>query len=574
MQQNRPVKPSLFGDDEGDFVQDKAPQNLQSNQNLFNDGFDNSVNKKIPQNQHLKKNLFGDLEDEDDDDEDDSIFSSTNKNLSPLNYKDDEPISSGDSVQQDEKLTSKDLEDVTKLSLKLKKKTIQSSSFSSQTFPMLVSLMVENIKTTYKAPLDLICVIDRSGSMMGKKIQLVKESFTYLLKFLRDSDRLSIIIFDDRASRIIPLMRMTEANKEIALKKLQDVRGRGGTNINLGMCRAFEVLKQRREMNPVSSIFLLSDGLDEGAQQKVKSSLERYSISEDITINTFGFGNDHDPQLMSDIADLRDGNFYFVEKLDTVDEAFVDCLGGLLSSLGQNVTIKISPEKSNIFNEDVEIVKAYGEASMWAKEGNSYITKVSNIISGRQKDFVLELKIPINQKELQDHEKSVKVASTTVTMTGLNGKIITKTTDLFITLLNEIEEVKEEEEADRDVMKNFYRVKGASILSEAKKLADKSKYEEAKKLLQSFKEELEGSFLKEEEFIKNLIKDINKASEDVNPDVYDIFGRHNMMENARAQMHQKVNLKSANCYQNEVQVDMLREVKSMKSKKTETLFFN
>lgn len=203
---------------------------------------------------------------------------------------------------------------------------------------------------------------------------------------------------------------------------------------------------------------------------------------------------------------------------------------------------------------------------MWAKEGNSYITKMSSMISGRQKDFVLELKIPINKKELQDHEKSVKVASATVTMTALDGKMITKTADLLITLLNETEEINHEEEADRDVMKNFYRVKGASILSEARKLADIGQNDEAKKMLQSFKEELEGSFLREEEFIKNLIQDINKASEDVDPVVYEQFGKHNMMENARAQMRQKVNLKSANCYQNEMQMDMIKQVKSMKSK--------
>jgi len=431
---------------------------------------------------------------------------------------------------------------------------------------MLVSLVTENLKTTNKAALDLVCVIDHSGSMSGQKIELVKESFNYLLNFLGENDRLSIVIFDDRASRLVPLMRMTEENKRTVLEKLKNVHGRGGTDINLGMNHAFQVLKQRRYQNPVSSVFLLSDGLDGGAQQKVKLSLAQNEISEDITINTFGFGNDHDPQLMSDIADLRDGNFYFVEKLDTVDEAFVDCLGGLLSSVGQNVIIKISPEKSDIL-KDVKIIKAYGEASMWAKEGDSYVTKMSSIITGRQKDFVLELEIPVNKKELQDHEKSLKVASAQVTMTALDGETITKTAELTIALLNETEEVPEEEEADKDVMKNFYRVKGALVLSDAKKLADQRKYDEAKKMLQSFKEELEGSFLKDEEFIKNLIKDIQKASEDVNPVVYEQYGKHNMMENQRAQMYQKVNLKSANCYQNEMQSEMLTQVRSMKSKK-------
>lgn len=48
-------------------------------------------------------------------------------------------------------------------------------------------------------------------------------------------------------------------------------------------------------------------------------------------INTFGFGADHDPKLMNDISKLRDGSFYYINQLSTVDEAFVNALGGLIS---------------------------------------------------------------------------------------------------------------------------------------------------------------------------------------------------------------------------------------------------
>jgi len=55
-----------------------------------------------------------------------------------------------------------------------------------------------------------------------------------------------------------------------------------------------------------------------------------------------------------------------------------------------------------------------------------------------------------------------------------------------------MEEIIQKEEPDREVMKNFYRVKGVKILSEAKKLADRRQYDDAKKPLESFKKELEG----------------------------------------------------------------------------------
>jgi Mg-chelatase subunit ChlD len=489
--------------------------------------------------------------------------------ISASMYNDDEPIDSSApqaTTTTTEEQSTSEIDTAIKLTMTLKRKVVQSSSFNAQTFPMLVSLAVENLKSSKKAPLDLVCVIDKSGSMMGEKINLVKQAFENLLEYLGDSDRLSVVLFNSQASRLFPLTRTTQANKDLLLNQIQSISASGGTNINMGMCHAFHILNQRRTPNAVSSIFLLSDGLDSQAQNRVETSLSQYEIPEDVTISTFGFGNDHDPQLMNDIADLRDGNFYFIEKLDTVDEAFVDCLGGLLSSVGQNVIIKIKPEQSEAL-PGVEITKAYGNAIMWAREGETYITKIANLISGRQKDYVLELKIPVNTKELQDEQKNIRVASAEVDIVALDNSHITKKAELYITLLNEVEEVKEEEEDDREVMKNFYRVKGASVMGEARQLADGSKYEEAKKILTSFKEELENSFLKSEEFIVNLIKDIAQAIVNVEPVMYQQMGRHNMVENTRAQMTQKTNFKSNINYQNCVQEEMTSNLRSKKSRK-------
>ena len=70
-----------------------------------------------------------------------------------------------------------------------------------------------------------------------------------------------------------------------------------------------------------------------------------YQIEDNFTINTFGFGNDHDPKLMTSISKLKDGNFYFIEQLDTLDECFVDALGGLVSVVAEKITIKVSSSR-------------------------------------------------------------------------------------------------------------------------------------------------------------------------------------------------------------------------------------
>lgn len=54
-------------------------------------------------------------------------------------------------------------------------------------------------------------------------------------------------------------------------------------------------------------------------------------ITDPFTINTFGFGSDHDPLLMTEIAKLKDGNFDFIENLKEIEKMFVNILAGLFS---------------------------------------------------------------------------------------------------------------------------------------------------------------------------------------------------------------------------------------------------
>ncbi len=457
-------------------------------------------------------------------------------------------------------------EEAIKLQLNLKRTTIQSSSFNSQSFPLLVSLSVENLKTTsQRVPVDLVCVIDQSRSMEGQKITLVKQAFASLLNFLGDSDRLSIICFNTSARLVTQLIRTKAENKIIIMDKLEKIPTVLGTNILSGLDLAFSVLKSRQYKNPVSSIFLLTDGRDGQAKtaEKTRQRMLAQKLDNETTIHTFGFGEDHDPKLMSDISGLRDGNFYFLDQLDTVDEAFVDCLGGLLSSIGQNVTLKVKGQNSDVLN-GVKITKTYGESAMWNNTNGTFTTHMSSLITGSQKDFVLELEIPPNLKELTDEQKNIKVASAEVDITDLNGNHIVKKADLQITLLNELEETKETEEDNKEVTKHFYRLKSASILDEARKLADINDFEKAKKLLQNLNEELLNCSLKNEQFIIHLTQDVKQAMVNIEPKMYKIGGKHGMYESVRAQFHQRSNLRSFANYQNPTQMQMLHQVRKQK----------
>lgn len=98
--------------------------------------------------------------------------------------------------------------------------------------------------------------------MGGEKIELVKETLNYILDLLNERDRLCLILFDDNVERLTPLRCINEKNKSDFTTAVNNIKERGCTNISKGVELAINVLKDRKYKNEVTSIFLLTDGLD------------------------------------------------------------------------------------------------------------------------------------------------------------------------------------------------------------------------------------------------------------------------------------------------------------------------
>jgi hypothetical protein len=111
-----------------------------------------------------------------------------------------------------------------------------------------------------RVPIDLVTVLDTSGSMRGYKLALLKQAMGFVIDNLNPSDRLSIVTFSDNARRIIRLMRMSDAGKASAKGAMESVVAASLTNIGGGLRVAADVLDCRRERNAVTGIILLSDG--------------------------------------------------------------------------------------------------------------------------------------------------------------------------------------------------------------------------------------------------------------------------------------------------------------------------
>jgi Mg-chelatase subunit ChlD len=94
--------------------------------------------------------------------------------------------------------------------------------------------LVENTGVE-RAPLRIAAVIDRSGSMAGEKIQLVKKSMECVIQQLKPTDQFGIVAFDDTVETMLPLTSMTPEGKARALHAAEGINDRGSTNLSGGL---------------------------------------------------------------------------------------------------------------------------------------------------------------------------------------------------------------------------------------------------------------------------------------------------------------------------------------------------
>ncbi len=60
-----------------------------------------------------------------------------------------------------------------------------------------------------RPPLNLVVVLDRSGSMGGPKLEIAKECAAYLARRLGECDRMGVVTYDDDVRLLAPMDAVT-----------------------------------------------------------------------------------------------------------------------------------------------------------------------------------------------------------------------------------------------------------------------------------------------------------------------------------------------------------------------------
>ena len=210
-----------------------------------------------------------------------------------------------------------------------------------------------------RVPVDVICVVDVSGSMgteakSGEEshglslLDIVKHAVRVVIGLLGDGDRLALVTYSNSATTVFELTSMNEAGKDGAKTALDTMNPYGGTNIWDGVKTAMDIVRNNPREGRMASVMLLTDGTpNRNPDAGIMPTMEEYLTMPAnqgmiAAINTFGFGYNLDSALLQQMAALGKGMYSFIPDSGFVGTAFIHSVANCLVSLGGPAEARLS----------------------------------------------------------------------------------------------------------------------------------------------------------------------------------------------------------------------------------------
>lgn len=173
---------------------------------------------------------------------------------------------------------------------------------------------IEDLWRTTKKPVDLIVVMDISGSMRGDKITTARSSLIQFVQKLDDRDRLRIDLFNDQITTLTPLTPIGNKRQQV-VDSVSGIFEQNNTSLYDATLKAYQDLQTDGDPNHIRAIVVLSDGDDTASTASLNEVIQKIQASEEeggnaIKVFTIAFGDDADSDILKQIAEPSGGKQY------------------------------------------------------------------------------------------------------------------------------------------------------------------------------------------------------------------------------------------------------------------------
>jgi len=206
-----------------------------------------------------------------------------------------------------------------------------------------VALKGRSENADHRKQCNLVFLIDVSGSMnSAEKLPLVKASLEMLMKELKPTDRIAIVVYAAASGVVLPSTLVE--NSAAILDSLNQLNAGGSTNGGVGIELAYKIAHENHIEGGVNRVILCTDGdFNVGATSDsalVELVQEKAKQKTFLTVLGFGKGNLQDSK-MEKLADKGNGNYGYIDSTLEARKVLVEQARGTLNAIASDVKIQL-----------------------------------------------------------------------------------------------------------------------------------------------------------------------------------------------------------------------------------------
>jgi Ca-activated chloride channel family protein len=190
-----------------------------------------------------------------------------------------------------------------------------------------VTAGIRDLWRKVKRPVDLVLVMDTSGSMRGDKISAARSSLMEFIRLLNDRDQLQVMTFNDDVYQITALSPIGEKRDDV-LNRVSGIVENGNTSLYDATQQAYQQLEVNGDPDHIRAVVVLTDGVDTESETTFSELLDEVGGGSKeggnaIKIFTIAFGGDADTGVLQQISDVTGGKQYAGD-VDNILEIYAD----------------------------------------------------------------------------------------------------------------------------------------------------------------------------------------------------------------------------------------------------------
>ncbi len=322
-----------------------------------------------------------------------------------------------------------------------------------------------------RVPVNVAIVLDRSGSMSGRKIRRAKEAAIMAVDRLHPDDIISVVAYNHVVEVLVPATKVRD--RETIVRGINRLYAGGSTALFAGVSKGAAEIRKFADRNRVNRIVLLSDGLaNVGPRSPVALGELGASLGrEGIGVTTIGLGLDYNEDLMTQLALRSEGNHFFAATAADLRHGFDLEFSIGLQIVAKEVLIKVECARGvrpiRVLNAEADIV------------GQQVTAHLNQLYSGRDAYLLLEVEVPYSEPG-----QMLQVAKVAVSYANMETRATDVVSQDVGVRFTESPRVVERN-ADKDVMVAVAMHMANERYKMALDLRDQGKVDEARRILRA-----------------------------------------------------------------------------------------